>query len=190
MNWVDVLIAMALIGGMTIGLFQGTLRQLIGLVLLYFAIVLAAAYYQAVGAWIRSWVWLNTQSAEALAFAFILGAGFGVLSFITRDYHKARLPILKHLDQVGGLVLGFATSCVWISLVVAVLAFATQAPWTWHQPGKPVLAAVQADSIRLAVHRALVSSPLANVFARLLPYIVFSVKPWAPTEILRILSIR
>ena len=189
MNLVDVLILAALIAGVTVGLFQGILRQLIALVLLYFSIVLAAAYYQTAGAWIRSLVWTNQQSAEALAFAAILGLSFGLLMLVTRDYRKARLPILKHLDQLGGMALGFVISCVWISLFLAVFNFATQVPWNWHQTGKPVLAALQAESVRLAVRQALRSSLLANVFARLLPYIVFAVKPWTPTEILQILSI-
>lgn len=189
MNALDVILLVGLIAGTTVGLFQGILRQLIGLVLLYFALVLAAAYYQTVGTWIQTIVWANRQSVEALAFVLILGASYGALSLVTRDYRQARLGILKHVDQLGGVALGFVTTCVWLSLFLAAVNFATEVPWTWHQPGKPVLAAVRADSVRLAIHYSLQSSVLANVFARLLPYLILSVKPWAPTEILRILSV-
>lgn len=189
MNVLDVVILAVLIAGTTVGLFQGILRQLIGLVLLYFALVLAAAYYQTVGTWIQSVVWANRQSVEALAFILILVTSYGVLSLVTRDYRQAHLSILKHVDQLGGVALGFVTTCVWITLFLAAVNFATEVPWTWHQPGKPILATVRADSVRMAIHYSLQSSVLANVFARLLPYLILSVKPWAPAEILRILSV-
>ncbi|MBC7224379.1 MAG: CvpA family protein [Anaerolineae bacterium] len=189
MNVLDGIILAALVAGTTIGLFQGILRQVIGLVLLYLALVLAAAYYQTVGTWIRSIIWANRQSVEALAFVLILVVSYGVLALVTREYRQARLAVLKHVDQLGGVALGFVTTCVWITLFLAAVNFATEVPWTWHQPGKPILATVRADSVRLAIHYSLQSSVLANVFARLLPYLVFSVKPWTPADILRILSV-
>ncbi|NLE75260.1 MAG: CvpA family protein [Chloroflexi bacterium] len=188
MNLFDVLILGGVLAGAAMGLFHGVVRQVIGLCILYLSLVLATAYYETAAQWIRAVVVVNTTAAQSLAFSLILALFVGLLTFVTRDYRKARLTRFRMLDQLGGLVLGFAAACVWVSLALAVLHFAVQTPVSWRQAGKPELASFGGESLRLAVYNGLRSSPLANVFGRLLPFIAMSVKPWTPSDILRILS--
>ena len=186
MNLMDVLLLIGVAAGVAVGLFQGLLSQLITLVVLYLSAVLATAYHTNVADWILSLVSTSGQSAQALAFVLILFVTFALLMLVTRDYRKAKLPLLKHLDQVGGMAVGFVTTCVAISLLIAVAHFVVAQPTSWHQAGKPVLASFPGGSIRGLISAGLRGSTLANLFDQVLPYIIMTIRPWTSVEILQV----
>lgn len=151
MNFFDVLIFLLIVFGAMIGFFQGVLRQVINLVSIYIAIVLALLLYQPFGSALGAIVPNASANArETLSFAFILLFVNTFITFNVRDLTidpkkkseglEAELEqstavrlgnrlILAPLNHLGGLIFGFISSCVWIGLAIIMARFVMQSPW-------------------------------------------------------------
>jgi hypothetical protein len=190
MNGFDFLIFGFIVFGSLLGFFQGVLRQVINLVSIYVAIVVALFLYRPFGSALGLIApGMSVNARETLAFAFILVFINTFVTFNARDLtidpkpakegieagivqspvtRLSRRFLLAPLNVLGGLAFGFISSCVWVGLVVILVRFIMQEPW----PGY--------DVIRVLIVNGLRTSALAQ-FAEW-PIIVIrdSVQIWMP----------
>jgi len=171
LNPFDVLISLALIGGVVYGFVRGFVRMVLSLLVLYVCTVLAMAFYPWLGA--RVSYLSNGQMPqtvnEAVAFLLILVPSAAIINFaLSRAFRDTQLPGIRQVDQLGGLVIGFVLVAVWIGLVLLAIAF------VFNTPG------FGSDSFRGNVLAYLQSSRLVPIFGNVLPIAFATLKPWMP----------
>ena len=194
MNFValDFLLIFFIILGTVWGLLRGATRLLISLFSLYVGLILSLWLYQPLANYLRSLlVGMSVSGSEALAFVFLLlilvnGFAFFTEYFSTPPEERKRKKrgavqeavaqtgrrfLTGFLSQIGGLVVGFVVTVVWISLLLAILQFIVQFQW-------PV-----ADGMRFAFQGELATSALKPTFNQILTIIYRSVKIWVPGEV-------
>ena len=191
MSWVDLLLFLIVVGAMLWGMFRGVVRQLIGLLGLYVAIVASLWLYPSlailVGALMPN---LSESGRETIAFLFLFILTSNIVSAMLRsvfvprpEEHKrkegregitdgvtktAQRFILAPLNLLGGMVFALISACVWISLVTAVLRYALVVPWLAY------------DGIRAFLLQGLLDSQLMYMFNAALRIIYTSVSLWVP----------
>jgi hypothetical protein len=193
MNWVDLLLFLIVVGMMLWGMFRGVVRQLIGLLGLYVAIVASLWLYPSlailVGALMPN---LSESGRETIAFLFLFILISNLVSAMLRsvlvtppEERKRKKPreeegitdaaaktaqrfIFAPLNLLGGMVFALISVCVWISLVTAVLRHALVVPWLAY------------DGIRAFLLDGLVRSGTMVLFDRVLYIVYASVIPWVP----------
>lgn len=193
MNWVDLLLFLIVIGAMLWGMFRGAVRQLIGLLGLYVAIVASLWLYPSfavfVGALMPN---LSENGRETIAFLFLFILISNIVSAVMRsifvtqpEERKRKKPlgregitdavaktskrfIFAPLNLLGGMVFALISTCVWISLITALLRHALVVPWLAY------------DGIRAFLLDGLVQSGTMALFDGALGIIYTSVSPWVP----------
>ena len=199
MNFValDFLLIFFLILGTVWGLLRGATRLLIGLFSLYVGLILSLWLYRPLANYLRSLLTgMSISGSEALAFVFLLLVLVNGFSFFTEYFstppeerkrkkrgevqeavaQTGRRFLTGFLSQIGGLVVGFVVTVVWISLLLAILQFVVQSEW-------PV-----ANGARFAFQGELATSALKPTFNQVLTIIYRSVKIWVPGEVPSIFS--
>jgi membrane protein required for colicin V production len=122
-NWLDIILAVLLVGAIVMGFIKGLIRELIGLVVVILGIVLAARWYPPVAKFFSSII-NNAPAAKFLGFIvvfmgiFLVGA---VASGLVSKVLKGGLSFTNHL--LGGLIGFFEGMLVCGALVFALLAF-------------------------------------------------------------------
>lgn len=172
-NWLDLVIIVLLLTGMAIGFTQGLVRQLIGLVALYIALVLATQFFRPLSQMFGDALNAppNTMS-NAIAFFFILFLAMGLINYFALDAYKStKLKIVPFVDQLTGMVLGVASMWIVISVAINVLNFAVN---TQIWPGN-------SEITRVLIKNGLETSRLAEVTFSTLPMIVGTIRPWLPS---------
>jgi uncharacterized membrane protein required for colicin V production len=188
----DFLLIFFLVLGTVWGLLRGATKLLIGLFSLYVGLILSLWLYQPLANYLRSLLpSMSTNGSEALAFVFLLLVLVNGFSFFTEYFstppeerkrkkrgevreavaQTGRRFLTGFLSQIGGLVVGFVVTVVWISLLLAVLQFVVQFEW-------PI-----ADGMRFAFQGELGTSALKPTFNQILAIIYRSVKIWVPGEV-------
>jgi len=143
-NMLDYLLVVLLLVGTFWGLMQGVTRLLTDLLGLYIGLVVTLLLYRPLGGFFKELLpIMSVQGSEALAFALllmILVNGLGLASRFTgippEDRKRktklnleeptepgCRRYVWGPLNQLGGLLVGFVVSTVWLSLLLAVLQF-------------------------------------------------------------------
>lgn len=191
MNLIDVLIVVGLMAGATWGFIKGVIHQLIGLGLVYLSLVVATALYSSMAPWVSSLVKISPQAGGAIAFLFILIVTLNLLALALRDMRKREYKFLRLVNQLGGMGIGFLIASVWVALGVALLHYSVAGSVHWEDTSAPTLITVPSASFQSTVLKGLANSPLAGAFSSLLPLILSSVSPFAPTrEVLSIFVVR
>jgi uncharacterized membrane protein required for colicin V production len=178
LNPFDVLIVLGLLGGVALGFVRGLVRMVLSLLVLYVAAVLALTLYETVGRWIGYMFGMPRTANLALAFILILVLVSVLLNFILRrTYKDTELPGIRQIDQLGGLVIGFFVTSIYIGLAILVIAY--------------VLNALAGDITGFQQNAVFYfnNSALIPIFYNFLPIAVASLKPWAPEGLPDILSI-
>jgi uncharacterized membrane protein required for colicin V production len=178
LNPFDVLIVLGLLGGVALGFVRGLVRMVLSLLVLYVAAVLALTLYETVGRWIGYMFGMPRTANLALAFILILVLVSVLLNFILRrTYKDTELPGIRQIDQLGGLVIGFFVTSIYIGLAILVIAY--------------VLNALAGDITGFQQNAVIYfnNSALIPIFYNFLPIAVASLKPWAPEGLPDILSI-
>ncbi len=193
MSWVDLLLFLIVVGTMLWGMFRGVVRQLIGLLGLYVAIVASLWLYPSfailVGALIPK---LSESGRETIAFLFLFILTSNIVSAMLRsvfvtppEERKREKPweeegitdevaktaqrfVLAPLNLLGGMVFALISACVWISLITAVLRYALVVPWLAY------------DGIRAFFLQGLLDSQLMYLLDAALRIIYTSVSLWVP----------
>jgi uncharacterized membrane protein required for colicin V production len=171
LNPFDALIAFALLVGIALGFIRGLVRMGLGLLILYVATILAMNFYGPLGGWIRylTGYRLVEAGSEVVAFLFILIVLTVGLSFLLkRTYRDTEWPGIRQVDQLGGLVLGFFLTTMWIGLALIGIAFVL---------GTPVAGS---DALRQNLLLQFRSSRLIPIFYKFLPIAFATLKPWIP----------
>lgn len=169
LNPFDFVIALVLIGGVALGFIRGLVRMALSLVVLYVAAVLAMVFHPRVGAWISQMSGLPLAVAQGMGFLLILALVTILLNFLShRAYRDTELPGLRQVDQLGGMVVGFLLTSVWIGLSLMVLAFMLSTPVT------------DTDVVRVSMINYFQGSNLIPIFYKLLPIAIATLKPWMP----------
>ncbi len=188
----DYMLVFFLILGTVWGLLRGATRLLITLFSLYVGLIISLWLYRPLANYLRSLlVGMSITGSEALAFVFLLlilvnGFAFFTEYFSTPPEERRRKKrgeveeavtqtgrrfITGPLSQLGGLVVGFVVTVVWISLLLAVLQFVVQTEW-------PV-----ANGARFTFQGELATSTLKPTFNEVLVLIYRSVRIWVPGEV-------
>ncbi|HWB99737.1 MAG TPA: CvpA family protein [Bryobacteraceae bacterium] len=144
MNWLDLLLLVLIAGSAAAAFTKGITREVVGILSLIGAVVLAAWFYGTAGGWLEPFV-SSRGVANLCGFlivffaALLLGALVGAL--LARLLHLSGLSVM---DRLLGLVFGAARGLLFaVCLVMAFMAFT---------PGT--------------------SPPAAVVHSRLAPYVV------------------
>lgn len=171
-NWFDILIIILLLAGMAIGYSQGLIRQLIGLLVLYIALVLATQFFRVLSQTIAGVIQIAPNTlTNMLAFFFLFFVALSILNFLARDAYKAtRIRLLPFLDHTTGMVLGVVSMWIILSVSVSVLLFAVGTQG-W----------LQAESTRQILETGVKNSRLAQLTQSVLPIIVVTIQPWLPS---------
>ena len=92
-----------------------------------------------------------------------------LLNFLaSRAYLDTELPGLRQVDQLGGMVVGFVLTIVWIGLGLLVLAYMLSVPVT------------ASDTVRVSMISYFQDSNLIPIFYQFIPIAVATLKPWMP----------
>jgi len=188
----DYLLIFFLVLGTVWGLLRGAAKLLIGLFSLYVGLIISLWLYRPLADYLRSLLpGMSVNGSEALSFVFLLLILVNGFSFFTEYFstppeerkrkkrgevqeavaQTGRRFLTGPLSQIGGLVVGFVVTIVWISLLLAVLQFVVQSAW-------PI-----ADGMRLGFQGELGASALKPTFNQILTIIYRSVKIWVPGEV-------
>jgi uncharacterized membrane protein required for colicin V production len=171
LNPFDVLIALALLGGIALGFIRGMIRMALNLIVVYVATVVAMSFYEVVGRWI---FYLTDASAseslaDALAFLALLILTAVILSLLIRFFYKdTEFPGLRQIDQLGGLVIGFFLTAIWIGLALVAIAYVLGT------------AGAGSEDFRENVLFYFRDSALIPIFYNFLPIAFATLKPWLP----------
>ena len=169
LNPFDFLIALALVGGVALGFVRGLVRMALSLVVLYVAAALAMVFHPQLGRLINQMSGLPLAVAQGLAFLLILAVVAIVVNFLLRRaYRDTELPGLRQVDQLGGMVVGFILTVIWIGLCLLVLAFMLSTPVT------------DDDTFRQSMVAYFQSSNLIPIFYNFLPIALATLRPWMP----------
>ncbi len=191
MSWVDPLVFLIVIGAMLWGMFRGAVRQFIGLLGLYVAIVASLWFYPNLAILVGKLMPNISQSGrETVAFLFLFILVSNIVSAMVRsifvtppEERKRKKPrggmteamaktvqrfILAPLNLLGGMAFALISACVWISLVLALLRYSLAVPWLAY------------DGVRVFMFQGLLESNLASIFDRILQIVYAAVSPWVP----------
>ncbi|MGQ9675863.1 MAG: CvpA family protein [Chloroflexota bacterium] len=176
-NWVDVSVAVVLLIGAVIGLFQGLVRQALFALTAYVALVLAAQYHTLLAAFL-TYAFPQGHSTvislAALAILFFLACI--VLNALTVALYRTRVvTALAALDHIGGAALGTASMWVILSFVMGIAWFSLAVPWLGY------------EDVRYNVESMLQTSLFRQSLGDTLPLLSEAVKPWFPAGLPAIL---
>lgn len=179
-NWLDYVLILLMIVGVSVGYFQGLLRQVLNLASMYLAAILAAQYFHLLANWFRA----NLVTTPGLllnagAFFLIMLAVTGLLNFLTYDaYKNTKLSLFPLLDRFGGMLLGLIASWILISLALNALTLATSTQY-WSS----------AEQFRQMLRSGIVQSIISAGTATTLPAILGAISPWLPAGLPSIFNI-
>ncbi len=185
LNFMDLLIILALAGGAFAGFTQGAIRYVLSWVVLIVAFVVAAQLKGPMTDVLSFWQAFTPALREFYVFIVL----FVVLTvagwFIVRAFYRTtRLPIVKQLDELAGAILGIAFVATFIMLQLVV--FDTLFRGNVQGEG---LVPSQVGWLR-GYYDALNSSVLVDFFgSTIIPTVGFIVRPLIPAEIARFLNL-
>lgn len=118
MNWLDIVIIVALIIPIFVGLMLGFVKTVLSLAGIIVGVILASNFYREL-AGVLTFV-SNQNIANIVAFIIIL-VGVILLAILAAILLRAilRAMTLGWVDRVGGAILGFVTGAILISAILA-----------------------------------------------------------------------
>ena len=156
MNWLDVVLAILILGSIITSFGKGFSRELVGFVSVLAAILLGAWFYGLAGAWLQPYVssrGIANFCGFVLVFCGVVVLGSVLGHSLSRMVKVAGLSWFDHmLGAVFGAVRGLLIA---IALVMAMMAFAPQ--------GKPPQSVVRSRGAPYVIDAA-------RVFAAMAPY--------------------
>jgi membrane protein required for colicin V production len=120
LNWVDLIIAVVLVGFAIRGLMRGFFRELLSLVGLFLGLWVALLKFVPLGEWLQNRLPLTDPLPFHLAFVAIFLGVSVVASLVGYFLHKAAKGLMMGwLDAIGGVGFG----CVKAVMILTVLLF-------------------------------------------------------------------
>ena len=167
---VDIIIGFVLLGGVTLGLAQGVIRQVFFLASVYFGMVLSAQYYQLAGrglALIIPGGTIRGYSVVGLLLVFVVVVVI-INSLCYLCYRHTGLPLVARLERVAGAGLGLLSAWLFASLLVTAADFGLSLP---------VAGLESAQSVAL---RMMSNSLLVPTLHQSMPALFETIRPWVP----------
>jgi uncharacterized membrane protein required for colicin V production len=124
----DLIILFALVGGVLWNMRRGFLRALIGFIMLFLAMLVAALLYRVLLNWFGANVGRGAadRTSGPYVFSFMIIVFYAFFEFmVSRNYPGLRLQRLGMWDNVLGAVVGVAWSLLAIGLVLLTVDFWT-----------------------------------------------------------------
>lgn len=120
MNWLDIIIIIALIIPIFTGLKQGLIKAALSLAGLIVGVVLASNFYQQLG---RALGFItNEDIANIVAFILILAVVMVIASVLAAFLkYTAKAVLLGWVDRLGGAIFGFLIGAIFMGAVLATL---------------------------------------------------------------------
>ena len=120
MNWLDIVIAVALIVPIFTGLRQGLIKAALSLAGLIVGVVLASNYYQELGGMMTFIP--NENVANIAAFIIILVVVM-IIAFVLAAVLKytAKAVLLGWVDRLGGAIFGLFMGAIVMGAILAIL---------------------------------------------------------------------
>lgn len=170
-NWVDVSIAVVLLFGAIIGLFQGLVRQALFAITAYVSLVLAAQYHTLLASFLtRTYPQGEPTIISLASLAIVFFVACIVLNIVTFALYRTRVvTALAAIDHIGGAALGTASMWVILAFVVGIAYFSLAVPWLGY------------EDMRYDVETMLSTSLFRQSLANTLPLLSEAVKPWFPS---------
>jgi len=158
----DLIILFALVGGVLWNMRRGFLRALLGLLMLFLAMVVSALMYRVLLNWFGANVGAGASNRTSGPYVF----GFMIIVFyaffeymVSRNYPGLRMQRLGVWDNILGAVVGIFWSLLAISLFLVTLEF-----WTLTvgggMPAVDLFANLLATSFMVPVFRQFFNLPL------------------------------
>ena len=172
LTWFDLVIILALIGGVFIGFTQGMIRYVLNSVAVIVAFVLAAQLKGPIIDLLGFWRAFTPEGRELLIF-IILFIGFVIAGFfvVRALYHRTRLPIVRQLDEIGGAIFG-------LIFVAMIITFQLLVYDSFFMGGG------QTGGFVADYYEALNDSVLVQFFRdTIIPTAGFLARPFVPSEI-------
>ncbi len=145
MNYLDYMLILILVIGAGYGAAKGTVRQITGLVSIWLGLILALWLYKPFSVTIVGGVFTSASPLVLDSFSFIVllllftAIVQGVFIFTTKSPEERRKKGKKDLnemldkvdkglsfsilDALGGMVMGFFVSAIWLSIVLAITQY-------------------------------------------------------------------
>ncbi len=170
-NWFDIVIIVALLAGLALGYSQGVIRQLMSLVALYIALVLATQFFRGLSQLISNILRVQPNTfTNMIAFFVIFIVAFVLINLLVKDAYRAtHIRVAPLFDHLGGMAFGLVSAWIIISVSISVLLFAVAAQG-W----------LQAEGLRKVLESGVTDSRLAQLTESSLPVIIATVEPWLP----------
>lgn len=170
LNPFDVLIALAMIGGVALGFVRGLLRMAFSVLILYVATVVAMTFYIQLGEFMRRILASLSESVtEGTAFILILAAVAVLLHVLLgRTYKDLQWPAVQQIDQLGGMVFGFVATTLWIGLALIAIDYLLGT----YTPGM--------EGTRQTMRAYFHNSLLIPIYYKFLPIAFATLRPWVP----------
>lgn len=121
MNWIDIIVILALGGGAFLGFKSGFIWQLSRLILLIISVYATFLMHRPLASWLTAKM-SNPFLAQLIIFIFIFAVIYLILFFITLFIEKAVSKIkLKKVDSILGAILGFLKAALVFGTVLLAL---------------------------------------------------------------------
>lgn len=123
MNFIDILFLLAVLGGLALGFFQGTIRLLIAIIAFYVSIILASLYFQSLGRFFRERFNTTTDVAQIVAFGVLLLISFLLLTVAgLYTFRYAKMPAsLDFVDRIIGTLFGLVLGALFLGMLAVIL---------------------------------------------------------------------
>jgi uncharacterized membrane protein required for colicin V production len=184
MNALDVVIIGSFLAVIGIGFFSGITKVTAAILAIYFASIIAAAFYRPLSRDIAHTVpSMGTGTGNLFIFILLLFVFGGVLTyFFARWLGDLKLPKrVEIFDNIGGAALGVAVSALAVTLAAMLLIVLLQAL-------NQTFGGDAQGSLVGSVHHQVSDSQLVPVFLRAAPYLERTISPWVPGGLPPILS--
>jgi uncharacterized membrane protein required for colicin V production len=179
--WLDIFLVLLFVGLVSLGFWQGLLKESWFLLSLYLAAVLASLYGDYLASLVTTQVpqvgpgepgsAVNVSSAVGFFAVFAL-AVIILFAILAALFSRVRFPAsLLWLDKAGGIVLGIVTAFTVTSLVAYILyaLLGGYGPPEWAFYG--------------VLKNQRLTSPLMQAFLAIRPVIMAAIRPWLPGEL-------
>jgi uncharacterized membrane protein required for colicin V production len=184
LNSVDILILLVFVVVISVGFFSGVSRLTAALLGIYFASIVATAFYVNVADAAREQIPTMGVETAYLFFFILLFLVFAALFAIVFAKWLSGLTFPRRteiLDNIGGAALGVLVSALAVTLAATLLVVILQAV-------SQTMAASGDGTTMGKVNAAINQSTLVPVFLEISPYFVKIVSPWFPNGLPPILS--
>lgn len=122
-NWVDIIILILLLRTSYVGFIQGLSYEILTLIGIITAVVLAIHNYKHVGRFFINHLNLPVEFSNFLSFLILVFGVIVIFRYIRNIFYRyAKLEIFPTLEKFGGLIFGFIRGCIFASLVLLILS--------------------------------------------------------------------